>query len=338
MTIIEVENLRKEYRINKKKEGLSGAVLNLFNPKYEIKEAVKDINFSIEKGEMVGYIGANGAGKSTTIKMLTGILTPTSGKVTVNGLVPYKERTKNNLNIGVVFGQRTQLWWDIPVIESYKLIQKIYEIPTNRYKENLKFYTEYLDLGDLLKTPVRQLSLGQKMRCEITAAFIHDPNIVYLDEPTIGLDFMVKEKIREFIKLINKEKNITVIMTTHDLQDIEKVCNRIIIIDKGLIIYDGSLNEIKNRFSEYSTVNFQLLSEKIELNDILNHNFEKFNILSKEQNSLNIRFNRNKTTISDIINTISPYCEIHDLSINETSIETIVKDLYSQNTKSGVDL
>lgn len=337
MPIIEVENLRKEYKINKKKEGLSGAVLNLFNPQYEIKEAVKGINFSVEKGEMVGYIGANGAGKSTTIKMLTGILTPSSGKVTVNGLIPYKNRTKNNINIGAVFGQRTQLWWDIPVIESYKLIQKIYEIPIARYKENLEFYTEYLNLGNLLRIPVRQLSLGQKMRCEITAAFIHDPSIVYLDEPTIGLDFMVKEKIREFIKLINKEKDITVIMTTHDLQDIEKVCNRMIIIDRGLIIYDGSLEEIKNRFSEYSTVNFQLLSENTELNELLKLNSEKLEVLSKEQNALNLRFNRNQTTISEIINLISPCCEIHDLSIHEASIETIVKDLYSKKAIEGIN-
>lgn len=330
MVIIEVENLRKEYRINKKKEGLSGAILNLFNPKYEIKEAVKDINFSVEKGEMIGYIGANGAGKSTTIKMLTGILTPTSGKVTVNGLIPYKDRAKNNINIGVVFGQRTQLWWDIPVIESYKLIQKIYEIPMDRYKENLEFYTEYLGLGDLLRIPVRQLSLGQKMRCEITAAFIHDPNIVYLDEPTIGLDFMVKEKIREFIKLINKEKNITVVLTTHDLQDIEKVCSRIIIIDNGLIIYDGGLDEIKNQFSEYSTVNFQLKNENIGLNDILNQNSYKFEVLSKEPKILNIKFNRNKTTLSEILGLILPWCDIYDLKIHEASIETIVKDLYAR--------
>ena len=337
MPLIEVENLKKEYKINVKKEGLLGAVINVFNPKYEIKEAVKGVNFSIEKGEMVGYIGANGAGKSTTIKMLTGILTPSSGKVTVDGLIPYKSRIKNNMKIGAVFGQRTQMWWDLPVIESFKLIQKIYEIPDKKYKENLDFYTEFLDLEELLRIPVRQLSLGQKMRCEIASAFIHDPQIVYLDEPTIGLDFMVKEKIREFIKAINKEKDITIILTTHDLQDIEEICSRIIIIDKGLIIYDGALEDIRNKFCEHSVVNFQMKTVEHQLENILEENADKFEVLSKDAHLLDIKFNRNKITVAGVIQLISPYCNIADLSIHEASIDTIVKDIYKKQAVTGAN-
>ena len=330
MSIINVENLKKEYKINVKKEGLAGAILSLFNPKYEIKEAVKGINFDIEEGEMVGYIGANGAGKSTTIKMLTGILTPTSGKILVNGLVPTKNRIKNNMKIGAVFGQRTQLWWDIPVIESYKLIQKIYEIPMETYKENLEYFSETLGLKELLHVPVRQLSLGQKMRCEIAAAFLHNPKIVYLDEPTIGLDFMVKGKIRKFIKQLNKDKKTTVILTTHDLQDIEEICSRIIIIDKGSIMFDGDLEEIKEEFSKHAFANILVKEVTQELQDILNDKNVGFELLSIDENNINIKFDRSQITIAGIFDKLSLHCSILDLSIQDVSIETIVKTLYER--------
>ncbi len=328
MPIIEVKNLRKEYRINDRKEGVRGALLNIVNPKYITKVAVEDINFSLEAGEMVGYIGANGAGKSTTIKMLTGILTPTSGQVQVNGIIPQKNRILNNKHIGAVFGQRSQLWWDLPVIESYNLIQKIYEVPVEAYKKNLELYTDLLELQDLLKTPVRQLSLGQKMRCEIAAAFIHDPTIVYLDEPTIGLDVMVKDKIRTFIKDLNKEKNTTVILTTHDLQDIEEVCNRVIIIDNGNIIYDGNLEQIKNQFGKHRTVQFKIKDSKPALAAVIKENEDMLEALSQDAYELHIKFDRQKITAAGVMNLISPYCEILDLSIHEPSIESIVKDLY----------
>lgn len=331
MAIIEVKDLKKEYKITLKKEGLAGAFLSLINPKYEIKDAVKGIGFNIEKGEMVGYIGANGAGKSTTIKMLTGILTPTSGKILINGLVPTKDRIKNNMKIGAVFGQRTQLWWDIPVIESYKLIQKIYEIPNEIYKENLEYFSKNLDLKELLNIPVRQLSLGQKMRCEIAAAFLHNPEIVYLDEPTIGLDFMVKEKIRKFIKQLNKERNTTVILTTHDLQDIEEICGRIIIIDNGSIIFDGALDKIKDEFSKYTVANILFKEITPELRNFLNNENIDFEILSIDENSLNIKFNRNNITIAGIFSNLSNYGTILDLNIQDVSIETIVKTLYEKN-------
>lgn len=335
MSIISVEDLKKEYKINVKKEGLTGAFLNLFNPKYEIKQAVKSVSFNIEEGEMVGYIGSNGAGKSTTIKMLTGILTPTSGKVLVNGFVPTKDRIKNNMKIGAVFGQRTQLWWDIPVIESYKLIQKIYEISDKDYRENIEYFSKTLALNDLLNIPVRQLSLGQKMRCEIAAAFLHNPKIVYLDEPTIGLDFMVKEKIRKFIKQLNKERNTTVILTTHDLQDIEEICDRIIIIDKGSIMFDGRLEKIREDFSKFSVANVLVKEVTPELQSFLSNNDLGFGLLSTDENMLTITFDKTQITIAGIFQKISDFGTILDLSVEETSIETIVKTLYERKPKSG---
>lgn len=333
MSIINVENLKKEYKVTVKKEGVRGAILSLFNPKYEIKQAVKGVSFNIEEGEMVGYIGANGAGKSTTIKMLTGILTPTAGKVLINGLNPAKNRIKNNMQIGAVFGQRTQLWWDIPVIESYKLIQKIYDIPEKQYKENLEYFSQTLGLDELLKTPVRQLSLGQKMRCEIAAAFLQNPKIVYLDEPTIGLDFMVKEKIRKFIKQLNKERNTTVILTTHDLQDIEEICSRIIIIDQGSIMFDGALDAIREEFSKYQVANILVKEVTPELKDYLDNRAKKFELLSiDEDNKVNIKFNRDEITIAGIFDEITQKCTILDLNIQDIAIETIVKTLYARQT------
>lgn len=334
MSIINVENLKKEYKVAVKKEGVRGAILSLFNPKYEIKQAVKGVSFNIEEGEMVGYIGANGAGKSTTIKMLTGILTPTSGKVLINGLNPAKNRIKNNMQIGAVFGQRTQLWWDIPVIESYKLIQKIYDIPEKQYKENLEYFSQTLGLGELLKTPVRQLSLGQKMRCEIAAAFLQNPKIVYLDEPTIGLDFMVKEKIRKFIKQLNKDRNTTVILTTHDLQDIEEICSRIIIIDQGSIMFDGALDAIREEFSKFQVANILVKDVTPELKDYLDNHAKKFEVLSiDEDNKVNIKFNRDEITIAGIFDEITTKCTILDLNIQDIAIETIVKTLYARQAQ-----
>lgn len=255
MPLIEVKNLTKTYKIIKKEDGLMGYFKNLIRPKYEEFKAVKNINFNIEEGELVGYIGENGAGKSTTIKMLTGLLTPTSGEIIIDGIIPYEKRIENNKKIGAVFGQKTQLWWDLPVIESFRLIKKMYKIPEGEYRKNLKNFTELLQLEDLLEKQVKNLSLGQKMRCEIAATFLHNPKIVYLDEPTIGLDVLVKENIRKFIKDINKEKKTTVILTTHDLKDIEDVCDRIILLDKGQIIYDyGKIEDIHMKEAELEDI------------------------------------------------------------------------------------
>lgn len=322
MSMIEVKDLIKTYKIIEKEEGLKGYLKNLLNPKYKEFNAVRGINFNIERGELVGYIGENGAGKSTTIKMLTGLLTPTSGSVLVNGIVPNKKRVENNTNIGAVFGQKTQLWWDLPVIESFRLIKKMYKIPENEYRKNLKKFTEILELEDLLEKQVKNLSLGQKMRCEIAATFLHNPKIVYLDEPTIGLDVFVKEKIRKFIKDINKEQKTTVILTTHDLKDIEDVCDRIILLDKGQIIYDGEKQQFKDTYGKYVIAEL-ITKDKIE--DIVLDNVE---IVEQTENKLKIKFSHDQITIVKIMEEISKFCTIEDIHMKEAELEDILKEIY----------
>ena len=322
MSIIEVKNLVKIYKTIEKEDGLIGYFKNLVKPKYKEFQAVKSVNFNIEEGELVGYIGENGAGKSTTIKMLTGLLTPTSGKVVVNGIIPNEKRIENNKNIGAVFGQKTQLWWDLPVIESFRLIKKMYKIPENEYRKNLKKFTEILDLEDLLEKQVKNLSLGQKMRCEIAATFLHNPKIVYLDEPTIGLDVFVKENIRNFIKDINKEKKTTVILTTHDLKDIEDICDRIILLDKGQIIYDGEKQKFKDTYGKYVISEFIIKDKK---DNIILNNAE---IIEQTENKLKIKFIHDETTIVKIMDEISQFCNIEDIHMKEAELEDILKEIY----------
>lgn len=331
MSIIEVKDLVKTYKTIEKEDGLIGYFKNLIKPKYKEFTAVKGINFNIEEGELVGYIGENGAGKSTTIKMLTGLLTPTSGNVKVNGLIPNEKRIENNKNIGAVFGQKTQLWWDLPVIESFRLVKKMYKVPENEYRKNLKKFTEILELEDLLDKQVKNLSLGQKMRCEIAATFLHNPKIVYLDEPTIGLDVLVKENIRKFIKEINKEKNTTVILTTHDLKDIEDVCDRIILLDKGQIIYDGEKQKFKDTYGKYITAQFVIkdknsnIANNIKLNDI--------DILEETDNNLKLKFSHDETTIMKVMEEISKYCIIEDIHMKEAELEDILKEIFKGELK-----
>ena len=322
MSVIEVKNLVKIYKTIEKEDGLIGYFKNLVKPKYKEFQAVKSVNFNIEEGELVGYIGENGAGKSTTIKMLTGLLTPTSGKVVVNGIIPNEKRIENNKNIGAVFGQKTQLWWDLPVIESFRLIKKMYKIPENEYRKNLKKFTEILDLEDLLEKQVKNLSLGQKMRCEIAATFLHNPKIVYLDEPTIGLDVFVKENIRKFIKDINKEKKTTVILTTHDLKDIEDICDRIILLDKGQIIYDGEKQKFKDTYGKYVISEFIIKDKK---DNIILNNAE---IIEQTENKLKIKFSHDETTIVKIMDEISQFCNIEDIHMKEAELEDILKEIY----------
>lgn len=322
MSIIEVKNLVKIYKTIEKEDGLIGYFKNLVKPKYKEFQAVKSVNFNIEEGELVGYIGENGAGKSTTIKMLTGLLTPTSGKVVVNGIIPNEKRIENNKNIGAVFGPKTQLWWDLPVIESFRLIKKMYKIPENEYRKNLKKFTEILDLEDLLEKQVKNLSLGQKMRCEIAATFLHNPKIVYLDEPTIGLDVFVKENIRNFIKDINKEKKTTVILTTHDLKDIEDICDRIILLDKGQIIYDGEKQKFKDTYGKYVISEFIIKDKK---DNIILNNAE---IIEQTENKLKIKFSHDETTIVKIMDEISQFCNIEDIHMKEAELEDILKEIY----------
>ena len=326
MAIIEVNNLVKTYKTIEKEDGLLGYFKNLVKPKYNEFTAVNKINFNIEEGELVGYIGENGAGKSTTIKMLTGLLTPTSGSVLVNGIHTNEKRIQNNKNIGAVFGQKTQLWWDLPVIESFRLIRQMYKIPEGEYRKNLKKFTEILELDDLLEKQVKNLSLGQKMRCEIAATFLHDPKIVYLDEPTIGLDVLVKENIRKFIKDINKEKNTTVILTTHDLKDIEDVCNRIILLDKGQIIYDGEKQKFKDTYGKYIIAEFIIKEKKANISESINS--EEIQVLEETENKLKIRFSHEETTIMKVMDKISEYCTIEDIHMKEAELEDILKEIY----------
>ena len=333
MAIIEVKDLVKTYKIIEKEDGLVGYFKNLIRPKYKELTAVNHINFEIQKGELVGYIGENGAGKSTTIKMLTGLLTPTSGEIVVNGLVPNEKRIQNNKNIGAVFGQKTQLWWDLPVIESFRLIKKMFKIPENEYRKNLKRFTEILDLEDLLDKQVKNLSLGQKMRCEIAETFLHNPKIVYLDEPTIGLDVFVKENIRKFIKEINKEKKTTVILTTHDLKDIEDVCDRIILLDRGQIIYDGEKQKFKDIYGKYTLAELIVSSKNLSVKDKLKSN--NFEIIEENENKMKIKFKHDETTIVKIMNDISEYCVIEDIHMRESELEDILKEIYKGAYKNG---
>ena len=261
---IEVNNLRKEFKAYSSRTGLKGAFRDLLTRNYKIVPAVNDISFSIAQGEMVGYIGENGAGKSTTIKMLTGILMPTSGKIVVNGMNPHKEREKFVSTIGVVFGQRSQLWWDIAVQESFRLLKKVYKVSDAQYNEHMDHVIKTLDIEPLLDKPVRKLSLGQRMRCELAAALIHNPPLLFLDEPTIGLDVLVKLKIREFLKEINEKYKTTILLTTHDLSDIEALCERVIMLDEGKIIYDGALGNLKDQWADGKTLQFQFL-ENVDL-------------------------------------------------------------------------
>lgn len=326
MPIIEAKKLVKTYKTIEKEDGLIGYLKNLIKPKYKEFTAVKGIDINIEEGELVGYIGENGAGKSTTIKMLTGLLTPTSGKVVVDGIIPYEKRIQNNKNIGAVFGQKTQLWWDLPVIESFRLIKQMYKIPENEYRKNLKKFTEILELGDLLDKQVKNLSLGQKMRCEIAATFLHNPKIVYLDEPTIGLDVLVKENIRKFIKDINKERNTTVILTTHDLKDIEDVCDRIILLDKGKIIYDGPKQKFKDIYGKHVIAHFVIKEKKVNISE--NINTETMTVLEETEKSLKIKFSHDETTIMKVMDEISKYCTIEDIHMKEAELEDILKEIY----------
>ena len=333
--MIEVQNISKHYRLFERDPGLKGAIKALFKRKYIIKKAVKNISFSIAKGEIVGYIGSNGAGKSTTIKMMSGILTPDAGEVRVNDIIPYKDRTANAKIIGAVFGQRSQLFWDIPVQESFELLKHIYEIPQDAYEKNLNNFKNILDLEPLLPIPVRQLSLGQKMRCELAASFLHNPAIVYLDEPTIGLDASVKVKIREFVKNMNREHETTIILTTHDMQDIEELCNRIIIIDQGAIIYDGSLSELKASTRYNRTIQLELEENSLfRLPPKLQHlvHIEE----GDSSTPLLLHFNSSFISAGEIMKEIMTAYEVKDFTIAELGIEAVVQEIYERGMSSCV--
>lgn len=320
--MIKVSNLEKEFKVFTHKKGLVGATKNLFSRKHTVVKAVSDINFEIEQGECVGYLGPNGAGKSTTIKMLTGILVPSSGSISVNGITPYENRQENAKQIGAVFGQRTQLWWDLPAIESFYLLGKIYRVDPKRLQQNIDYFTEILNLSEFLNTPVRKLSLGKKMRCELTAALLHDPQILYLDEPTIGLDVVARDNIRKFLKDINEEKKVTILLTTHDLDDVESLCQRVMVIDHGKLIHDDSINSLKGKFGNYKLLEIDFKYE-VKL-DLPNGCSE----VEKHGKKSLIEFNTDTIKAPELISELSSKYPLLDLSVHERPIEDVIKRIY----------
>ncbi|WLR51273.1 ATP-binding cassette domain-containing protein [Bacillus tianshenii] len=334
--VIEVEQLRKEFVSYSSRSGLKGAFRDLFTRNYKILSAVNDISFNVKQGEMVGYIGENGAGKSTTIKMLTGILQPTSGSVLVNGMDPHKEREKFTRTIGVVFGQRSQLWWDIAVQESFRLLKKVYRVSDEDYAEHMEHVIESLDIGPLLDKPVRKLSLGQRMRCELAAALIHNPPLLFLDEPTIGLDVLVKLKIRQFLKEMNKKYKTTVLLTTHDLSDIEALCERVVMLDEGKIIYDGKLNDLRSNWGEGKQLQFQFTEQvsKEQLNKLA----EELEVVWQQGERENVwlaNVGPDESLISELIGRVVAAHQINDIKINEISTEEIVRNIYEEGVIRG---
>lgn len=325
--IIEVHNLSKEFRTFRRREGVRGALQNLFVRDYLTVRAVDGICFSIEPGEMVGYIGANGAGKSTTIKMLTGILVPTSGRVLAHGYVPYRDRRRYTKHIGVVFGQRTQLWWDIAVVESFKLLKEIYEIPEADYRHRLEMFSEILSLGDYLHTPVRKLSLGERMRCDLAASLLHNPPLLFLDEPTIGLDVVAKDHIREFLKEVNRTERTTVLLTTHDLSDIEELSKRLLIIDKGRILFDGELREMKQRLAKFNQVKF-FLKDRAQVARLPLIAADGISCERVDELTYLMRFERDRHSSAEVIRNLVNTLEVRDILVEEEPIEDIVKRIY----------
>lgn len=330
MEIIRANNLTKKFRIPLKDPGLAGSIKHLFSKKYKDKTAVDNINLTISEGEAVAYIGPNGAGKSTTIKMLTGIIAPTSGEVIVDKLNPIKKREENAKKIGAVFGQRTQLWWDLPLTESFSLLRDIYEIPNSVYQHNMEQFNKILGLEEFIMQPARKISLGQRMRADLAAALLHNPKILYLDEPTIGLDIEVKERIRVFIKEVNKN-GATVMLTTHDLGDIEDICKRIVIIDFGKVIYDGKLQEVKEKYARERTINIQLTNEP-ENKNLFHENLSDFqvSITSKKLKEVSISFDKSMVPARDIIKKVLEFAEVQDFQIDEPKIDTVIKKVYER--------
>lgn len=326
--LIELNKVRKEFVTAKHYPGFKGAVKGLFSKETVTKTAVDDISFAIREGEMVGYIGSNGAGKSTTIKMMSGILTPTSGTCVVNGLEPYKERKKNARNIGVVFGQRTQLWWDLPLGETYTVLKEIYEVDSHDFEERMAFFNDVLNLQEFMHSTVRTLSLGQRMRADLAAALLHNPKVLYLDEPTIGLDVVVKDRIRQAIREINQKYNTTVILTTHDLNDIEELCQRIIIIDTGKKIYDATLEQLMQDYGDNCSIAFEWkLRPDARQTKMLGQLAGQFS-LQKEENGIQVRFSKKEYTVAEVIAKVMGIAEVKDVQIKETELTDIVKKIY----------
>lgn len=329
--MIYAENLHKEFKKIIKEPGLKGSVKALFKPKTEIVKAVDGITFEVPRGEILGFIGPNGAGKSTVIKMLTGILMPTSGMCRINGQIPQENRKEYVKEIGVVFGQRTQLWWDLALRETYAVLKEIYQVPDDQYQKRMAFLNEVLELDSFITSPVRTLSLGQRMRADIAASLLHSPKVLFLDEPTIGLDVVVKENIRNAIRRINEEEGTTVILTTHDLADIELLCERIVMIDKGKKVFDGGLSVLKHNFGDVRTLSFELAdAQDINRLDYLRHFRLSDDDISLESDntSVTVRFNTAAVSVEDMMSYTLSAVHIKDLNIKDVEIEEIIKRLY----------
>jgi ABC-2 type transport system ATP-binding protein len=334
--IIEVDQLRKEFRRPRRIEGAFGGIRTLFTQQYDTTVAVDDVSFSIDEGELIGYLGSNGAGKSTTIKMLSGILVPTGGEVSVSGLVPWEQREQNAIQIGVVFGQRTQLWWDLPLEDSLRLIGKLYRMDSVRYERNRDRLVELLGLAPFLQTPVRQLSLGQRMRGDLAAAMIYEPRILYLDEPTVGLDVVAKERMRQFVEETNRETGTTIMLTTHDLADVERLCKRIIFIEKGTVLYDGPVDELKRRYAPWRMLEVTLATELEDEAPILD--IPGAEIVAQEPARLVIRFDPRQVAVADLITAAIGRYPVSDISIVEPDLEGVVREIVQAGeVRSGVE-
>ena len=327
--IIVVSNLQKHFRVFKHRRGMGGAFRNLFSRQYKVVRAVDGVSFQIRPGELVGYLGPNGAGKSTTLKMLTGLLVPSGGELWVNGRVPWRERQAHVATIGAVFGQRTTLWWDLPVIESLDLLQYIYKIPPHHFRRNMAEFRKMLELDPFLDTPVRSLSLGQRMRADLCAALLHDPILLFLDEPTIGLDVVAKERIRQFIRHVNRERGTTVILTTHDLSDVEKLCERVMIIDQGRLLFDGALDTLRERFGgkRALVVDFAQEYDDVTVADA--------QVIERDGRRAVYQFEQEVLTASELIGRLSARYRIRDLSVREPDIEATVRRIYEERLLEG---
>lgn len=321
--MIELQNICKSYKVARRSAGLGEAVKSLFRREYTRVDALSDVSFTVRDGEMVGYIGPNGAGKSSTIKIMSGVLTPDSGTCVINGRVPWKERTAHVQEIGVVFGQRSQLWWDVPVADSFELLRDIYRVDGAAYRKTLSRLTELLELGELLRTPARQLSLGQRMRCEIAAALLHEPKILFLDEPTIGLDAVSKAAVRGFIRTRNKERGTTVILTTHDMQDIEALAERILLIGRGRILLDGTLDELKRRRPAQRRLTVAYGGGALPV-------VEGLTPLRDADGHAELLLDTDLLSVSEAVARISAQTEVKDLSVSGESVEELVMSLYRE--------
>lgn len=330
--IIEIKNVSKEFKVLNRHEGLKGSLKDLFSRDYKTVRAVDNISMTIQQGEIVGYLGPNGAGKSTTIKMMTGVLEPTSGEILVGGNVPYNNRSKNAQEIGVVFGQRSQLWWALPLVESFKLLKDIYQISDEKYDSILKLYRSLVDIEPLLHKPVRQMSLGQRTLSDILAAFLHDPKIVFLDEPTIGLDVSMKAKIRTLIHALNKEKNTTVILTTHDMGDVDALCRRIVIIDKGKMLYDNDIEHLKGFFGSYRTLKIRIDGDLKEQSELIQKELPEFSV-SADDEWISILVDEEKAKVIDVLGKLQHSYNIRDMQLEEISTEEVIKKIYEEGVQ-----